>query len=131
MNIDFTEVSEKEFENIIIPKGQKVRVKVEKVEEKTSKAGNPYLNFRYKVIEPEKYEGQCIFDICSLTKKALWRLKNALNALGLDTEGQIDLEPADLEEREADIKVGIDEYQGKKKNVINTFEDGEDEDIPF
>lgn len=51
----------------------------------------PYLNWEFDVIDPE-YVGRKLWMITSLSAKALWGLRDNLEALGVDVDGELDLE---------------------------------------
>ena len=92
IKLDFSNVTGGNFEPI--PAGDYV-VEIEKVENRTAKSGNEMLSLTFNVVEGE-YEGRKIFDLYVLTEKALWKLKDLLVAVGVDTEGMVDLDVDDL-----------------------------------
>lgn len=51
----------------------------------------PYLNWEFDILDPE-YVGRKVWMITSLSPKALWGLRDNLEALGIDVEGELDLE---------------------------------------
>lgn len=132
MRVDFTDVEDNEFKNIIVPKNQIVRVKVEKVEQLVSQAGNDYMKIRLNVVSPEEYEDACFFENHTFMKKTRWALKQILECFGIDTTGEVDFQPSDLEDREGDVKAGEGSYKGKPKNVVAKFiKSDEGDDMPF
>jgi len=79
INVDLTNIPDPES----LPEGQYL-CRIEKIEEKTSKAGNKYLDVSYNVEEPAEYNGRKIlFDNLTLTEKALWRVRDWVNAAGI------------------------------------------------
>ncbi len=86
-------------------------VEIEKVENRTAKSGNEMLSLTFNVMEGE-YEGRKIFDLYVLTEKALWKLKDLLVAVGVDTEGMVDLDADDLVGEVFVAKVEIQESPG-------------------
>ena len=92
IKLDFSNVTGGNFEPI--PAGD-YTVEIEKVENRTAKSGNEMLSLTFNVMEGE-YEGRKIFDLYVLTEKALWKLKDLLVAVGVDTEGMVDLDIDDL-----------------------------------
>ena len=53
--------------------------------EGVSQAGNEKIELRWKVIQGQ-YEGRLVFDNLVFTESSLWRVKQALIALGFDAE---------------------------------------------
>ncbi len=104
--LNFSQVERKSFE--ALPKGT-YAVRVDKVTEQTSKNGNLMLNVQLKVIDGE-YENRVIFDYITLTEAALWRVQDALIAMGLISEDDVDfeLDPSDMIGCECLVKVVID-----------------------
>lgn len=114
MILDFTGVSSG-FE--CLPAGI-YEGEVKKVELKTNKAGDgQYLNFEWEVTD-EEGKAHKVWDIASLKPQALWKLKQVMEAFGMDVEGSIDLEPEEFVGQQAQLTLEIDQYQGKDKNVV-------------
>ena len=86
IKLDFSNVTGGDYTPI--PAGD-YTVEVEKVENRTAKSGNEMLSLTFNVMEGE-YEGRKIFDLYLLTEKDL------LLAVGVDTEGMVDLDADDL-----------------------------------
>lgn len=85
----------------------------------SKKSGEPQVNFVFNVIDPD-FEGMKLFLHCSLQPQALWKLRKALNALGVETpDGPIKLNLGDLLGREALAQVTQEEYKGKIKNALS------------
>ena len=117
INLDFSNVTGGNFEPI--PAGDYV-LEIENIEEQVSKAGNNMLNITFNVAEGE-YAGRKIFEFYVLTEKALWKMKDLLIALGIDTEGQVDIDIDDLEGEMFIGNVEIQEQRGyEPSNKINT-----------
>lgn len=108
IKLDFSNVTGGNFEPI--PAGDYV-VEIEKVENRTAKSGNEMLSLTFNVMEGE-YEGRKIFDLYVLTEKALWKLKDLLVAVGVDTEGMVDLDVDDLVGEVFVANIEIQESQG-------------------
>ena len=88
MKINFGDV-EGSFE--ALPEGA-YPVIIEKVERRESKSSeHDYLNWELTVSEGEHKERK-LWMITSLSPRALWKLKDVLDALGYDTEGELDFE---------------------------------------
>lgn len=99
-------------------------------------SGNEYLAFKWKVTSgPDK--GATVFDNCSLTPQALWRLKTLLEVWGEEVpDGAMDLDPDDLtgEDKEITIEITNEKYKGKDQPRITGFggdaEEAEEEEKP-
>jgi len=111
-------------------------------EQKTSRAGNPYISWVFNVVSPEEFMGKKAFYNTSLQHQALWNLKRTLIALGIpeqNLEGQIEFDASDFLGSECTLVVVEDEYEGETtgsvKQILPAGEVGEvepeDEDIPF
>lgn len=124
INLDFSNVTGGNYEPM--PAGDYV-LEIEDIEERVSKAGNEMLNITFNVAEGE-YEGRKIFEFYVLTENALWKLKNLLVALGIDTEGQVDVSVDDLVGEMLIGNVVIQEQEGyDPSNKIKTHKPlGED-----
>lgn len=115
MNLDFTDVKDG-FE--AIPAGE-YPVKVVECEKKMNKAQTgEYLNFAYEVCDGGDQEGARVYDICSLTPKALWKLKATLKALGFDVTGVVDFDVADTIGLECIAVVTVEQYEGRNVNRV-------------
>lgn len=115
ISLDFTNVSSG-FE--VLPEGN-YEATVAKVEVRTSKAGDSqYLNFEWDVVDEETGKARKIWDIASLKPQALWKLKQIMEAFGMNTAGQIDLDPEAFVGQQAILTIEIDTYEGKEKNVV-------------
>lgn len=124
INLDFSNVTGGNYEPM--PAGDYV-LEIEDIEERVSKAGNEMLNITFNVAEGE-YEGRKIFEFYVLTEKALWKLKDLLVALGINTEGQVDVSVDDLVGEMLIGNVEIQEQEGyDPSNKIKTHKPlGED-----
>lgn len=70
-------------------------VQIMKIEMAQSKQGNPMLNLEYLVVNHPEQTGHKLFDRISLVEKALWKLKQFCEAVGLEwDETGVDVEPA-------------------------------------
>ena len=111
MRVDFTDVEDK-FQEL---EPGTYEATVSKIEEKTSQAGNPYLNWEFTV----EGTNQHAWYITSLTPQSLWNLKNLLvEAFGYDKDsltGSIDIEPADFIGASVILVIEQEEYQGKMR----------------
>ena len=127
ITVDFTGV-QSGFEPI--PEG-KYEATVFQVEQKTSQAGNPYLNWQFK-IQGGDFDGRRMFYMTSLTPQSLWKLKQVLHRLGYtdeQLEGEFELDLADLPGLECTIVVGHEQYNGETRDrVLDVLEAGNADD---
>lgn len=122
MRVDFTGVSSG-FEKI---EPGTYAARVEKVEQKTSQAGKPYLNWTFNLMGGE-YDGRKAFYMTSLAPNALWKLKDTLiKAFGFskdDLSGVFDLDTEELIGMEVALVIGEEEYQGEMRDrVLNVVD---------
>jgi len=138
IHLDMSESSNRGLEEGFYP------VRVEKIEEGQSKAGNQKLSVRFVVTDGPS-AGRSQFDNFTLVKQALWKLNNFLTALGFDKDELASkdfiLEPEDLVMRELVIEVrpqkrtmpdGSTQEQNQVKNYYledyeYPVEDGDDD----
>lgn len=131
MNISFADVESGGFEPI--PEGTYDAI-IDKVEVRESKSSDHnYLNFEM-VIQDEDYEGRRMWMINSFSPKALFRMKDTLEALGQDVEdvefewdddvevttsgGPLLIQP-DLDGLPCRVVVTTEVYEGKERNRVN------------
>ena len=91
-----------------IPPGEYL-VKVARVKEKQSRDGKAYWNLGLEVLQ-DAFAGRFVFDKLFFTPQALPRLKIILGALGIAVDGDLDVEPDDLLNRRAFVRVEHDQY---------------------
>lgn len=117
VEVDFTGV---ESGGRSVPEGN-YQLEVVSCEEKESSEGNPYLAWKYKVSEGA-YKGATIYDNTSLTAKALWRLKNLLEAMGVEVpSGKMGLDLKSYVGNKVWVKIVNEVYQGKEKPRVGEF----------
>jgi hypothetical protein len=116
--------------------------RVERVEEAETQNGDEMWRLGLRVLEG-KYAGRWVFDNLVFSKTALKRVKSFCKAVGIDVNGDVDLESDALRGRKGEATVDIEEYvdlNGKatKRNVVpfTGYEpaaaEAEDEDaLPF
>lgn len=133
IDIDFSEVVDKKKDYSLIPEGI-YNIEVKKVELKTSKAGNKYLNWGVEITDGE-YVGRWVWGITTLKEDYLWVLKNYLEAIGISKQN---INTDDIERlapgKTARAKIIQDEYNDKKSNKVYTLlskSDSEEEEMPF
>lgn len=107
--------------------------KIVEVQENTTQAGDDMLTMVFEVIKGDS-KGAKVFDNFVLTDKALWKLKQLLQVVGVKCDGKIALDLDKLVGKVCDIAVFHEEYNGKLKAKIDEYialkraSDDEDED---
>lgn len=99
-------------------------VKVVKAElGKSTDKGTPGIFITYKITSPAKYKGKTISDSLWLTSSALWRVRNALEAMGINVPSKkIDIHPEKMVGKECGITLDDEEYDEKVySRVVDTF----------
>lgn len=85
----------------------------------SKKSGKPYIHFVFKVTDPQTAAGRKLFMNCSLQPDALWKLAQALDALGVTVpDGHLELDLDSLVGLSCVVSVGVGSYGGKPKNEI-------------
>lgn len=111
LNLDFSSVPSRE------PLAEGVyTLRIAKVEETTSSTGNPMLKVEYDVIGVEG--GRKLWDNFVLIDKALWKLKELFDALGIDTSSIVEMDVQELVGLEVQAKVVQDTYNGDIVNRV-------------
>lgn len=106
--------------------------KIVEVQENTTQAGDDMLTMAFEVIRGDSKDAR-VYDNFVLTDKALWKLKQLLQALGVKCDGKIVLDLDRLVGKVCDITVYHEEYNGKLKARIDEYtaikrESSDDED---
>ena len=128
INVDFSEVPDG-FD--VLPEGEYAIVIDKVVLRDSQKSDYPYLNFTLEVTEPGDYEGRLLWFTSSFHPKALWRMKEVFENLGVfeenitfeveeDGDERIVIKP-ELVGLPAKAVVTVGEYQGKEKNDVDTL----------
>ena len=99
-------------------------------------SGDDGLKAQFEVIKGSA-KGNSVFETFSLAEKALWKLKQCLEAMGLKASGKLTLDLDKIEGKICLIDVIHDEYNGQKRAKISAYmkpgdesdEDVDDEDI--
>lgn len=90
-------------------------------EEKETSDGNPYFGWKWKVVEGV-FKGATLYDNTSLQPQALWRLKMAMECMGMGVVGgKMSIDPKSFVGKRAMCSVGNEKYQGKDKPRITAF----------
>lgn len=94
--------------------------KIVEVQENTTQAGDDMLTMAFEVIRGDSKDAR-VYDNFVLTDKALWKLKQLLQALGVKCDGKIVLDLDRLVGKVCDITVYHEEYNGKLKARIDEY----------
>lgn len=94
--------------------------KLAKIEEKQAESGTDMLVAQFEVIKGSS-KGARVYENFPLSEKALWKLKQYLEAIGKKAEGKIALDLDALEGSTCIIEVAHEEYKGVPKAKIVLF----------
>lgn len=129
--LDFTNVRESSGINPKHRPAGDYRMKVSKVTESKSKAGNDQWVF---IFTPTDMQSASYPYYCQLQENQLWKIRNLLVAAGINVpKKKINVDPNKLVGREIGVTLDDDEYEGKLKSVITAVfpaDDLDDEDVP-
>lgn len=105
--------------------------RIAKIEEKKSQAGNMYLSFEFNVTDNGSYKNRKIWESFPLTENALWKLKQVLDAVGVDTSGEVDFSPQLVMGRELHLEVDVEEstMNGKPRNRVTRISEAKDSEV--
>lgn len=111
LNLDFSSVPSRE------PLEEGVySLTIAKVEEATSSTGNPMLKVEYDVNEVEG--SRKLWDNYVLIDKCLWKIKELFDALGIDTDAIVEMDPTELVGMQVNAKVIQETYNGEIVNRV-------------
>jgi hypothetical protein len=93
------------------------RIRITESEDRTSSAGNPYVNLTCDVLDENgRSMDTTIWNSLSMSPKAKFMVSKFLDAIGAPMEGN--LSSRSLKGKSFWASVGRETYQGKTKNVI-------------
>lgn len=110
------------------------RVKIVEINEQTSQGGDDMLVFVFEVIKG-KSKGARVYENCVLTDKALWKLQQILQAIGIKCDGKVALDLDKLIGKICEVDVFHEEYEGRTRARIGEFfkvtsaKSNDDEDV--
>lgn len=110
------------------------RVKIVEINEQTSQGGDDMLVFVFEVIKGES-KGARVYENCVLTDKALWKLQQILQAIGIKCDGKVALDLDKLIGKICEVDVFHEEYEGRTRARIGEFfkvtsaKSSDDEDV--
>ena len=111
LNLDFSSVPSRE------PLEEGVyHLQIAKVEETNSSTGNPMLKVEYNVLDVEG--NRKLWDNYVLIDKCLWKVKELLDALGIDTSELVEMDVTEMVGLEVQAKVIQETYNGDIMNRI-------------
>ncbi len=96
------------------------KVKVTSCEDKTSQGGDDMLVIAFEAISGED-KGSKVYDNFVLTEKALWKVKQLLQALGIKCDGKIVLDTDKLIGKKCEVEVYHEEYNGQLRARVNEY----------
>lgn len=118
VRVDFSKVEDRKSTRV--PEGD-YPVKITKVKHTESEKGNPMLVFSFEITEG-KYAGETLIDRCVLTEKALFRLRNLLQAAGKKVPKKaVNLDVKGLKGLELGITTVDDEYEGRISSKVGDY----------
>lgn len=101
-------------------------------------SGDDALKAQFEVIKGSA-KGNTVFETFSLSERALWKLKSFLDAIGMKSDGKLNLDLDKLEGKICIIDVNHEDYNGSKRAKISAYikpsddpdddEDDDEEDI--
>ncbi len=117
MKTDWKAVAKQE----LIPEG-KVSARLDKVEERTAKESqNPYWNFEFTLTGPEEVVGRKVWDVFMLDTKSLWKLRNFCECIGIELEGQRDLDTDELMGQDVGLQIAHEVYESRTRNRVKGY----------
>lgn len=120
MNFDF-DASDRVSDFITVPAGT-YRCRVAEVRPGTTRAGDERWSLRLVVAEGSHVGKQAAWDSLVFSTRGRSRARMVLKSLGLPAAGRVQIEPGDLEGREALIEVRPAEYQSPSGDVVRRNE---------
>ena len=103
----------------VIPEGSYM-ARIDKVETRKSQQDKAYLGINFVIVEGDQ-EGRVVWQSISLEPRALWKLRQLLEALGHDLVGMQEVDTDDLLGQEVGINVTHEEYEGQVRHRVNSF----------
>jgi hypothetical protein len=109
MRFDFSSVDDIES-YVSIPAGTH-NVKVAEVRDGRSKDGSTRWTFRLEVIDGDYAGRTAAWDSLTWSERGIFRVKKVLEALGMDVRGELEIEPNDLGNLQAQVQVMPEERE--------------------
>ena len=91
-------------------------------EEGQSKTGTPCIALTMEVVSDGEYKGRGLRDWVYITPKAIWRVRQCLEAFGFQIpEGEFDFDPAALISQQAEVTVAHRVWENKPQTDIKEY----------
>ena len=103
MRFDFSSVDDVET-YVFVPEGEH-DCRIADVREGTSRDGSVRWSFRLEVLGGEYAGRTAAWDSLTWSERGVYRVKKVLEALGLDVKGELEIEPNDLMNLQARVRV--------------------------
>jgi Protein of unknown function (DUF669) len=103
MRYDFSSVDDVES-FVSVPEGL-YRCRIAEVRERPARDGSVRWSFRLEVLDGEWAGRTAAWDSVTWSERGIFRVKKVLEALNLDVSGELELEPGDLVNLQALVKV--------------------------
>lgn len=122
ISVDFTDVKAGGGGGKLLPE-EPFPLEVDEIEEKEGEdSGEPYLAFKFKVVEKGEYEDTVAYDNFSLQPQALWKLRGFMDAAGIETvDGPMDIDPDELVGLVVIGNIVHEAYKGRDKHRIDSY----------
>lgn len=107
----------------LIPDGDYM-FEIAEIKDGYSGNNDPMPNITLRCIEEEEYEGIYVWDNIlipepnSPSHKIIGRSKRFLHAIGEPYQGDFDVDTENWLNKTVEVKIGTEEYKGKKKNIV-------------
>jgi len=109
MRFDFSRVDDVDS-YVFVPEGEH-DCRVADVREGTSRDGSVRWSFRLEVLDGEWAGRTAAWDSLTWSERGVYRVKKVLEALGLDVRGELEVEPQDLLNLQARVRVVPEERE--------------------
>ena len=109
MRFDFGSVEDVDS-YVFVPEGEH-DCRVAEVREGTSRDGSVRWSFRLEVLDGEWAGRTAAWDSLTWSERGVYRVKKALEALGLDVRGELEIEPQDLVNLQARVRIVPEERE--------------------
>ena len=109
MHFDFSSVDDVES-YISVPEGVH-NCRIAEVREGRARDGSVRWSFRLEVLDGDYAGRTAAWDSFTWSERGVYRVKKVLEALGLDVRGELEIDPADLVNLQARVKVEPEERE--------------------
>jgi hypothetical protein len=103
MRFDFSSVDDVDS-YVFVPEGEH-NCRIADVREGTSRDGSVRWSFRLEVLDGEWAGRTAAWDSLTWSERGVYRVKKVLEALGLDVKGELEIDPQDLLNLQARVRV--------------------------